>query len=64
MNHYETDTSRPLANPTPLFASVWLALFNTLRKNYNERCLAEAANTKDSRTMAQKQAKQDEPDSI
>ncbi len=63
MNHYETDTSGALANPTPLFGSVWLALFSILRKNYNERCLAEAANTNDSRTIEQKQANQ-EPDSI
>ena len=46
MNHYETNTNGALVNPTPLFASVWLALFHVLRKNYNERCLAEAANTK------------------
>jgi len=46
MNHYETNTNGALVNPTPLFASVWLALFQVLRKNYNERRLAEAANTK------------------
>ena len=46
MNHYEPNTNGDLVNPAPLFASVWLALFYVLRKNYNERCLAEAANTK------------------
>ena len=53
MNSYETDTNGALANPAPLFASVWLALFHVLRKNYNERCLAEAENTKNSETMEQ-----------
>ena len=45
MNHYETNTNGTLVNPAPLFASVWLALFHVLRRNYNERCLANAANT-------------------
>ena len=53
MNHYETNTNGALVNPAPLFASVWLALFHVLRKNYNERNLAEAANTKSSRTTEQ-----------
>jgi len=50
MNNYETNSNGALVTPTPLFASVWLALFNVLRKNFNERNLAEAANTKSSRT--------------
>ena len=54
MNHYESNTNGALVNPTPLFASVWLALFHELRKNYNERYLSEAANTENSRTMEQK----------
>jgi len=44
MNHYENNTNGALVNPAPLFASVWVALFQVLRRNYNERCLAEAAN--------------------
>ena len=44
MNHYETDTNGALINTTPLFASVWLALFYTVRKNINERRLAAAEN--------------------
>ena len=54
MNQYETNTNGALVNPAPLFASVWLALFNVLRKNYKERCLAQAENTKSPRTMEQK----------
>ena len=46
MNNFETETNGALVATAPLFASVWLALFHVLRKNYNERCLAEAANTK------------------
>jgi hypothetical protein len=53
MNHYETNTNGAMVNPAPLFASVWLALYHVLRKNYNERNLAEAANTKSSRTTGQ-----------
>ena len=53
MNDYETNTNGALANPAPLFASVWLALFHVLRKNYNERNLAQAANTKPSQTTEQ-----------
>jgi hypothetical protein len=45
MNRYETDTRGALVNTTPLFASVWLALFCTLRANYYERRLAVAADT-------------------
>jgi hypothetical protein len=54
MNHYETDTNGALVNPAPLFASVWLALFHVLRKNYNERNLAEAEKTNSSRTTEQR----------
>ncbi len=45
MNHYETDTNGALVNPAPLFASVWIALYNELRKNFIERRLATDANT-------------------
>ena len=53
MNSYETDTNGALANPAPLFASVWLALFHVLRKNYNERCLAKAENSNNLGTIEQ-----------
>ena len=43
MNHYKADTDVSLVDTTPLFASVWLALYNQLRKNYIERRLAIAA---------------------
>ena len=45
MNRYETDTRGAQVNTTPLFASVWLALFCTLRENYYERRLAADADT-------------------
>ena len=45
MNNFETETNGALVATAPLFASVWLALFYVLRKNYNERRLAIAAKT-------------------
>jgi hypothetical protein len=39
MNHYETESNGTLVATTPLFGSVWLALFYVLRKNFNERRL-------------------------
>lgn len=37
MNGYKTDSNGAMANPIPLFASSWLALFYLLRKNFSER---------------------------
>lgn len=45
MNRYETDTRGAQVNTTPLFASVWLALFCTLRENYLNRHIEAAADT-------------------
>ena len=45
MNRYKTDTNGAMVTTAPLFASVWLALFYVLRKNFNERRIAAAANT-------------------
>jgi hypothetical protein len=47
MNHYETDTKGALVNTTPLFASVWLALFCTLR----QRRLAASVKTNRTQVM-------------
>jgi hypothetical protein len=44
MNNHETKSNRPQVDTAPLFASVWLALFNELRKQYIERRLAAAEN--------------------
>ena len=54
MNRYETDTNGTLVDSTPLFASVWLALFYVLRKSFNERRLAAAANAKNSQLTEKK----------
>ena len=40
MNHHKTHAHGTIVDPAPLFASVWLALFNELRKTYSERHLA------------------------
>lgn len=45
MNQYNANTNGGLVDTAPLFASVWLALFNELRKNYMERRLQAASNT-------------------
>jgi len=54
MNRYETDTNGTLADPTPLFASVWLALFYVLRKSFNERRGAAAVNAENSQSTEKK----------
>ena len=48
MNHYKPEPNVSLVDSTPLFASVWLALYNQLRKNYVERRLAIAASKENS----------------
>ncbi len=45
MKHHKADTNGARVNTRPLFSSVWLALFDELRKNYIERRLEVAANT-------------------
>ena len=49
MNRNESNTNGALVNPTPLFASVWLALSCTLRENNYER--RHAASVDASRTQ-------------
>jgi hypothetical protein len=45
MNHYNANTKGGLVDTAPLFASVWLALFNELHKSYMEYRLESAGNT-------------------
>jgi len=54
MNQYKPDTNGATATAEPLFASVWLALYYSLRKNYNERRLVKAGQ---SATSSQPQEK-------
>jgi len=44
MNHYNTERHGAMIDATPLFASVWMALFWELRKNYHAWRLETAAN--------------------
>lgn len=37
MNHYEPESNGAMVAAEPLFASVWLALYYELRKNYIKR---------------------------
>lgn len=36
MNHISTENRHHLENTSPLFASVWVALYNSLRENFAE----------------------------
>ncbi len=49
MNQYQTDHNVSLPPAQPLFASVWLALFTELGKNYVEwRLASEESDSKGS----------------
>ncbi len=48
MSRYKTEPNGTMVATAPLFASVWLALFYVLRKNFNERRMAAAGNTNSS----------------
>jgi len=45
MKHHQAETNSERVATTPLFSSVWLALFNELRKTYIARRLETAAST-------------------
>jgi hypothetical protein len=51
MNPYETSTSESMVSSAPIFASVWLALFYMLKKNFNERRLAVSEETEKLRQL-------------
>ena len=40
MNQFDSNTNQALVNTIPLFASVWMALYYVLRRNFQERRLA------------------------
>ena len=42
MNQIETNTGSALVETIPLFASVWVALYYVLRRNFLERRIAAA----------------------
>lgn len=46
MNHLKQETNGAMATAEPLFASVWLALFYELRKNFAERRAIKSANSR------------------
>jgi hypothetical protein len=54
MNHLKQESNGEMAAAEPLFASVWLALFYEIRKNYIERRLAQAESSADSQAQEQK----------
>lgn len=50
MNRYKSETNEALVDSAPLFASVWLALFNTLRENYAGRQFTSTGKTENTGT--------------
>ena len=44
MNNFKTSSNEVLVDTKPMFASTWMVLFTELRKNYNERHLANPEN--------------------
>ena len=54
MNRYETESNGALVATTPLFGSVWLALFYILRKNYQDRRLPVTENTENPQQLEKK----------
>jgi hypothetical protein len=40
MNQFDSNTNQALVNTIPLFASVWMALYYVLRRNFQKRRLA------------------------
>jgi len=55
MNHIKQKPNGAVAATEPLFASVWLALFNELRKNYIERHPVKSENLADLQAQQKKQ---------
>ena len=47
MNQFESNTSSALVETIPLFASVWVALYYVLRRNFQERRLAVIEDTEE-----------------
>jgi hypothetical protein len=58
MNHSESSSQESPVDKKPLFASIWLALYAGLRKNYNERQHVVSANTESLQTSAKKRPHQ------
>ena len=54
MNHFKPESNGAMVNAEPLFASVWLALYYELRKNYNERRTPKTAGCELSRPQKKK----------
>ena len=54
MNGYETKINRALVIDPPLFSSVWMALYNELRKNFLERHVTTDTDTENLNTRTEK----------
>ena len=54
MNHLKQESNGAMVATEPLFASVWLALFNEIRKNYIERRTVKSENLADPQAQQKK----------
>ena len=54
MSHHKADHNGTMFDDAPLFASVWLALFNELRKNYVNRRFVAPFNADGKKTTEKK----------
>lgn len=50
MTHLETGNDEIRVDTKPLFASAWIALYDVLRKQYNQRHMINPVNPKSLRT--------------
>jgi len=51
MNHYHSNADGTMADAMPMFASIWLALFYVLRKNYYDHRASVESNVSNSANM-------------
>lgn len=56
MKQFESNTGTPLVDTAPIFASVWLALFNEIRKSYSERHPANSSYSEAPEVMEREQS--------
>jgi hypothetical protein len=55
MTYLETGENETRVEEKPLFASIWMALFKVLRKNYDDRHFVKPSNTSSLKSTANSQ---------
>lgn len=54
MSHYKQESNGEMVTTEPLFASVWLALYHEIRKNYAEYRSMKSSRSPDSQPAKKK----------